>query len=418
MSDIALKVEGLGKSYQIRKSNNASYSALRDVMTDGVREMFSNVFNGKKPIENLHKPEEFWALKDVSFELKKGEVLGVIGRNGAGKSTLLKLLSRVTEPTKGKILLNGRVSSLLEVGTGFHPELTGRENVYLSGAILGMTRKEIKNRFDEIVDFAGIEQFIDTPVKRYSSGMYVRLGFAVAAHLETEILLVDEVLAVGDMEYQKKCITRMTNLVSSGNTVIVVSHDIGLVKTVANKCVTLHKGELQFFGNTNAAIIDFIKKKKKWNYASFLFSGPLRNKVSLKKISINNTNPSESEVVVGQFEDIEMEMDFNFTDVKNIRLAIAIFYEGTRLFSSHAKPITIVENTIVSYKALVPSRLLRPGEYTIGIGGVENNEFGDWFWNVETCSFSIIEQWGEGVEIINSGLLNVNVEFSHKIIKL
>ena len=198
MSDFTIKAEGLGKKYFLRhQATGRHYVALRDVLTEKAKSLFSP---GKGAGGNRNTIEEFWALKDVSFEVKQGEAVGIIGRNGAGKSTLLKLLSRITEPTKGRIHLRGRVASLLEVGTGFHPELTGRENIFLNGAVLGMTRAEIKKKFDEIVAFAEVEKFLDTPVKRYSSGMYMRLAFAVAAHLEPEILIVDEVLAVGDLE--------------------------------------------------------------------------------------------------------------------------------------------------------------------------------------------------------------------------
>src|ERR1017187_2207239 len=210
MSDYVIKIEGLGKKYLLQhQAAGKRYVALRDVLADKAQSLFGN----RKPeIGNRNSVEEFWALKDVSFEVQPGEAVGIIGRNGAGKSTLLKLLSRITEPTTGRIELDGKVASLLEVGTGFHPELTGRENIYLNGAILGMKRAEIKGKFDEIVAFAEVEKFLDTPVKHYSSGMYVRLAFAVAAHLEPDVLIVDEVLAVGDAEFQKKCLGKMKDV--------------------------------------------------------------------------------------------------------------------------------------------------------------------------------------------------------------
>ena len=206
------------------------------------------------------KPTEFWALKDVSFEIKRGEVVGIIGRNGAGKSTLLKILSRITEPTTGLARIHGRVGSLLEVGTGFHPELTGRENIYLNGAILGMQRAEIARKFDAIVDFAGIEKFIDTPVKRYSSGMYVRLAFAVAAHLETEILLVDEVLAVGDAAFQKKCLGTMDQVARSGRTILFVSHNMAAIENLCTSAILLESGSVVMQGDSHRVIHHYLER--------------------------------------------------------------------------------------------------------------------------------------------------------------
>jgi len=205
--------------------------------------------------------EEFWALKDINFEVEQGDRLGIIGRNGAGKSTLLKILSRITEPTSGRVKIKGRVASLLEVGTGFHQELTGRENIFLNGAILGMSRTEIKRKFDEIVDFSGVEKFLDTPVKRYSSGMYVRLAFSVAAHLEPEILLVDEVLAVGDEEFQKKCLGKMKDVsTDEGRTVLFVSHNMGIIAQLCNKAILLNKGMLEISGETNTVVDQYINR--------------------------------------------------------------------------------------------------------------------------------------------------------------
>ncbi len=225
---LIIRVEGLGKKYLLshQQEGRGRYQSLRDALMNGLRAAARRLV---RPFPRAERPgrEEFWALRDVSFEVQRGEVVGIIGRNGAGKSTLLKVLSRITEPTAGRVTLHGRVASLLEVGTGFHPELTGRENVYLNGAILGMSRAEIKKKFDEIVAFAEVEKFLDTPVKRYSSGMYMRLAFAVAAHLEPEILVVDEVLAVGDAEFQKKCLGKMGEVAKGGRTVLFVSHQLG-----------------------------------------------------------------------------------------------------------------------------------------------------------------------------------------------
>jgi len=256
MSNTVIRVENLGKKYIIGHQKQERYTALRDVVTDRVKS-FASVFNPK-----AHKDdpthEEFWALKDVSFEIKQGDRVGIIGRNGAGKSTLLKILSRITEPTEGRISINGRVASLLEVGTGFHPELTGRENIFLNGAILGMDRVEIKRKFDEIVAFAEVEKFLDTPVKRYSSGMYVRLAFAVAAHLEPEILIVDEVLAVGDAQFQKKCLGKMEDVGKEGRTVIFVSHQMAAIQNLCQRAIWLNQGELVNDAQTQVVISKYL----------------------------------------------------------------------------------------------------------------------------------------------------------------
>ena len=237
-SDLALRVRGLSKVYTIRHRTAPSATTLAEAIVSRLRH----------PLRGAAQTEQFWALRDINFDVKKGEVVGIIGRNGAGKSTLLKILSRITEPTAGQIDLFGRVGSLLEVGTGFHQELTGRENIYLNGAILGMKRAEIKKQFDAIVDFAGVEQFLDTPVKRYSSGMYVRLAFAVAAHLRAEILLVDEVLAVGDAEFQKKCLGKMKEVADGGRTVLFVSHNLPSIVSLCDKCCLLSRGSLAASG--------------------------------------------------------------------------------------------------------------------------------------------------------------------------
>jgi lipopolysaccharide transport system ATP-binding protein len=251
MPDIVIQANNLGKKYTIgHQAENGRYTALRDVLMQNARSLWHktrDLMQGK-PIVQGDTLEEVWALKDVSFEIRQGEVVGIIGRNGAGKSTLLKVLSRITEPSAGRVTIKGRVASLLEVGTGFHPELTGRENIYLNGAILGMSRAEIKRKFDEIVEFAEVEKFLDTPVKRYSSGMYVRLAFAVAAHLEPEILVVDEVLAVGDAQFQKKCLGKMSEVSHTGRTVLFVSHNMAAVEFLCDRCFLFDQGQLEFVG--------------------------------------------------------------------------------------------------------------------------------------------------------------------------
>lgn len=249
-SDIVIRAEGLGKKYTIGHQAAERVPTLRDAIARGASGLFRGareMLHGK-PIITGDETEEFWALKDFNFEVRRGEVLGVIGRNGAGKSTLLKVLSRITEPSEGRVEIKGRVASLLEVGTGFHPELTGRENIYLNGAILGMSRREIKAKFDEIVAFSEIERFLDTPVKRYSSGMYVRLAFAVAAHLEPEILIVDEVLAVGDAEFQKKCLGKMQDVAGGGRTVLFVSHSMSAIQQLCTSGLLIEQGQAVYCG--------------------------------------------------------------------------------------------------------------------------------------------------------------------------
>ncbi|WP_414576664.1 ABC transporter ATP-binding protein [Anabaena sp. CCY 9402-a] len=258
MSDTVIRIENLGKKYIIGHQQQESYTALRDVIANKFKSIGS-LINPKAKVENPHG-EEFWAIKDVSFEIKQGDRVGIIGHNGAGKSTLLKILSRITEPTTGQIKIKGRVASLLEVGTGFHPELTGRENIYLNGAILGMSKFEIKRKFDEIVAFAELEKFLDTPVKRYSSGMYVRLAFAVAAHLEPDILVVDEVLAVGDIKFQKKCLGKMEDVGQEGRTILFVSHNLGILQTLCDKGILLKKGKVIADGTTSETVSLYLQE--------------------------------------------------------------------------------------------------------------------------------------------------------------
>ena len=268
MSDIVLSVENLSKEYRLgmigrgtlRQDMQSWWARLRGKEDPNSLLTVPQSFQNGDTHSNSKK---FWALRDISFEVERGKVLGIIGRNGAGKSTLLKIISRISSPTKGYVKSKGRLASLLEVGTGFHPELTGRENVFLNGAILGMTKTEIKSRFDEILDFSGIEKFIDTPVKRYSSGMYVRLAFAVAAHLDPEILIVDEVLAVGDIGFQKKCLGKMKDVSKEGRTVIFVSHNMEAVQKLCGRTLWIEKGEICVNGQTNETLDKYVAWQEK-----------------------------------------------------------------------------------------------------------------------------------------------------------
>jgi lipopolysaccharide transport system ATP-binding protein len=296
MSDIAIKVENLSKKYIIGHGQSGS-----------LRETLSNAWQGAIGRQRTDE-EEFWALRDINFEIKQGEAVGIIGRNGAGKSTLLKLLSKITYPTTGKITMNGRVSSLLEVGTGFHPELTGRENIYLNGTILGMSRKEVKSKFDEIVAFSGVEKFLDTPVKRYSSGMYVRLAFAVAAHLEPEILIIDEVLAVGDGEFQKKCLGKMDEVAKGGRTVLFVSHNMSAIESLCSSAILLNTGLILEKGPVNKIVNSYFKTNTE------KFKAIKDEFVVLNNVLIIDRNNQEIENI---YVDEEVGVLVNYTVLKN-----------------------------------------------------------------------------------------------------
>jgi lipopolysaccharide transport system ATP-binding protein len=299
MSDTVIRVENLSKKYIIGHQRQERYTALRDVIADKVKSL-GRLINPQAKVENPDF-EEFWALKDVSFEIKQGDRVGIIGRNGAGKSTLLKVLSRITEPTSGKISIKGRVASLLEVGTGFHPELTGRENVYLNGAILGMDRYEIKRKFDEIVAFAEVEKFLDTPVKRYSSGMYVRLAFAVAAHLEPEILIVDEVLAVGDAQFQKKCLGKMEDVGKEGRTVLFVSHNMAAIRELCSKGILLKEGKLTSSGKSSDCLL--VYESENIQHQGMIWTRPEnRRNCTLMIVNVKTLLKGEQPILKLEFE--------------------------------------------------------------------------------------------------------------------
>jgi lipopolysaccharide transport system ATP-binding protein len=301
MSDVAIRCEGLAKRYEI--GEREAYKTIRDVITDAVAAPFRRLRSAAQHSSNGNGSQDkptIWALKDVSFEIKRGEVVGIIGRNGAGKSTLLKILSRITEPTEGRVDIWGRVGSLLEVGTGFHPELTGRDNIFLNGAILGMKKTEIARKFDEIVAFAEVEKFIDTPVKRYSSGMYVRLAFAVAAHMETEILLVDEVLAVGDAQFQKKCFEKFRQISTGGRAIVFVSHNMAALRTACQNGIILDGGSVVAKGEINA-LAD--------QYLAALSTGSGTESVETDTFVVGDVNVSSQEgPVIKTFDTVEIRV--------------------------------------------------------------------------------------------------------------
>ena len=328
--DTVLKVEGLRKRYRLGTVRQA-YGTFRDLFADTVKK----VTRGKTSLKKSES-EYFWALKDVDFEVKRGEVLGVIGRNGAGKSTLLKILSQVTSPTEGRVEIKGRIGTLLEVGTGFHPELTGRENIFLNGAILGMTRLEIKKRFDEIVAFAGVENFLDTPVKRYSSGMYVRLAFAVASHMDPDILLVDEVLAVGDAQFQKKCLGKMGQVARGGRTVLFVSHNMPAVTRICPRCIMLERGQLVQDGPSSKVIKLYLgsdigsSSLRKWKNIG---DRPGNEVTTLREVRVVTENGELSDTVDIRYPvGVAMEFEVHQSGYKLVPNFHFFNEEGTLLF--------------------------------------------------------------------------------------
>jgi len=328
-----IEVKNLGKRYNITHQKGG-YVALRDVLMNVLKSPFSFIKNKATSAVGLEKKEEFWALKDLNFNVKKGDILGIIGHNGAGKSTLLKILSQITPPTTGEIKIHGRVGSLLEVGTGFHPELTGRENIFLNGAILGMTKKEVSSKFDEIVEFSGVKKFLDTPVKYYSSGMYVRLAFSVAAHMEPDILIIDEVLAVGDVDFQKKCLGKMDDITKAGNrTIIFVSHNLDAIERLCTKTILLKKGEIIKYGDTSEVINYYLNVDRALNAVSeYQIRDELEGQIT-KVRTLNKDGQEKSQIPVGEKFSIEVELDIRKYLEKKL-LFLYFFYQGELLLIS------------------------------------------------------------------------------------
>lgn len=413
MSDVVIRAEGLGKKYVIGHESTERYTALRDVLAQQGRRLLQSARDmaaGRALIAGEER-EEFWALKDVNFEIKRGEVVGIIGRNGAGKSTLLKVLSRITEPSEGCVIIEGRVASLLEVGTGFHPELTGRENIYLNGAILGMKRAEIRRKFDEIVDFAGVEKFLDTPVKRYSSGMYVRLAFSVAAHLEPEILVVDEVLAVGDAEFQRKCLGKMQDVAGHGRTVLFVSHNMAAVQALCSNALLLKSGTAIAHATTNDVI------------SSYLTARSVGTKFGLQK-----AQRAGCEIIQAKFceiipkekgrNSIQIEFDV-FQELSGLRTGFILrTIRGEDIFEAYDTDNPSTERRLLPGKYLaeciIPNDLLGSGEYrvtiNVGIPGQTN------ICHVEDCL--TLELEGKHVDGITAiprrGVCNPKLEWNRR----
>lgn len=405
MNDTVIKVSNLSKSYLISHQGSERYTALRDVMANGIKRFGRKLlFPNTSHLTPNTTSEEFYALKDVSFEIKRGDRVGIIGRNGAGKSTLLKVLSRITEPTSGRIEIKGRVASLLEVGTGFHPELTGRENIFLNGAILGMTKAEIKRKFDEIVDFAEIEKFLDTPVKRYSSGMYVRLAFAVAAYLEPEILIVDEVLAVGDTQFQKKCLGKMEEVGRDGRTVLFVSHNMGAIQTLCRRCLILDSGTLtadqlpskaiQIYLEGSGCSTSFLRSKR-------LIGRPTIVSAHLKMIEAEADAKVQLDIEIQSDSGIQVSIDLRLTD----EAGRPIGYGSLGNLSDN--DLIQLDKGLTSIKMVFPVGELAGGTYYISLDiGKPDIEFYD---KVDNClSFEnvrvpsrgarriLLQSWGFG----------------------
>ena len=363
MSSI-IEIHGVGKKFKLEQSQR--YLALRDVISNAGKKLF----NKKQVIT------EFWALKDINLEIQQGERVGIIGRNGAGKSTLLKILSRITPPTTGNIKLHGRVASLLEVGTGFHPELTGRENIFLNGAILGLRKKEIQQRLDEIIDFSGVEHFMDMPLKHFSSGMQLRLAFSVAAHLEPEILLIDEVLAVGDMEFQKKCIGKMEEVSKTdGRTILFVSHNLGLLKSFCEKCLYLQNGVIKGYGKTQD-IIDTYLKEMETGIQNVVTTG--NGAIDIHNYEIGQGENKTADLFLGHQATIEIQ----FTPKENLQMA-EIAFNFKNLYGELISHITTIDQSILvkliagktyTVKAVLQSVNFTPGTYLMDLFILNNGQ--------------------------------------------
>ena len=393
MSDPIIRVEHLSKSYTLRHQKADRYVALRDVLTERSRSLL------RPKAAPAITDEEFFALRDVSFDVRAGDRVGIIGRNGAGKSTLLKVLSRITQPTQGRVTLNGRVASLLEVGTGFHPELTGRENILLNGAILGMSRAEINRKFDEIVEFAEVERFLDTPVKRYSSGMYVRLAFAVAAHLEPEILVIDEVLAVGDSAFQKKCIGKMEDVAGQGRTILFVSHNMETVLRLCNRSVLLENGQLRAEGPTDQIVRQYLDTGSGANsHRSWLDrpNAPSGHGVRLRQVFVHDAHGvGRSTFDITARIGVTMEYELGtegdvFTHSYNFHNE-----DGINIFNTHDTVSPVRKDPrrkgIWSTTMWIEGNLLAEGAVVVGVAVIKVEPFTIYFQEVDAVSFMVVD---------------------------
>ncbi|KAA6439723.1 ABC transporter ATP-binding protein [Dyadobacter flavalbus] len=386
--------ENISKKYIIDHQRKTGSPSLRDIVTDTMNKWFS----GKRNDAGFAEKEEFWALRDVNFSIDQGDRIGIVGHNGAGKSTLLKILSRITEPTTGQIKINGRIASLLEVGTGFHPELTGRENIFLNGAILGMSKSEIRQSFDAIVDFAGVEKFLDTPVKRYSSGMYVRLGFAIAAHLNPEILIVDEVLAVGDTEFQKKCLGKMRDVSESGRTLLFVSHNLTAIQALCNKSFYFEKGRLIDQGETTHIITNYLSKvshkmlEKHWDNIE---NAPGNDQVRIKSFRLIPDYQDDLRHIDVRTP-VSFEFEFwNLIEDANLNLSMHLYtFTGECIFNVGTQSESFAKG-LVSGKCELPGNFLNDGSYVVSMMIVKDTS--TVLYNMEEALVFDIEDYRENV---------------------
>jgi lipopolysaccharide transport system ATP-binding protein len=410
MSDFVIAAENLSKSYLVghQAGRRESYTALRDVVAREARNFACKTvdFIRGRQIVQGDEVEEFWALRDVSFEVKQGEVLGIIGRNGAGKSTLLKILSRITEPTRGRATLRGRVASLLEVGTGFHPELTGRENIFLNGAILGMTMAEIKLKFDEIVSFAEVERFLDTPVKRYSSGMYVRLAFAVAAHLEPEILIVDEVLAVGDAEFQRKCLGKMQDVATKeGRTILFVSHNMAAIESMCDSALLLVEGRCTAQGNTPSVVQDYLRDVSRVSATPLGERTDRSGSGEVRLISVSLEDQSGSNVSAFK---CGAEAILHFVAENRTKGELRGFHISLGIDNEMGQRVALLDSMLVgteisglppghgSVRVVIPKMALIPGRYRLTIYATVNGIIADWIKNAAIFDVEAGDYYGTG----------------------
>ena len=403
MTTSAILVESLWKEYAVGLAER-QYSTFYDLVSDWVRAPLDRV---RKLAGRVEDADRFWALRDVSFDVAEGEAIGVIGRNGAGKSTLLKILSRITAPTRGRATIRGRLASLLEVGTGFHPELTGRENIFLNGAIMGMTRREVTEKFDEIVSFAGVEQFIDTPVKRYSSGMYVRLAFAVAAHLEADVLVVDEVLAVGDAAFQRKSLNKMSDVAKRGRTVLLVSHNLGAIRNLCSRVLVFEGGTLRFSGDVTEGVALYERSfaSAGAGFEHTQFRGPLAEQLRFDSLLFRQGG--EIVDIIDPLLPVTIELHGRAAQTfPQLDLKIGLFRDGVFVASCHDTPAEtrMAEGEFMS-RFEFAADVFRPGRYMIGMGALAT--VGTWVWGQDVVAFDVSENRGGRSAERSEGLIGI-----------